>query len=224
MTPESEARCRELIDLLLETNRAFNLTAVREPEAAWTKHILDSLQALETGLFEETKSLIDIGAGAGFPGLPLALACPGLRLTSVEGTGKKCNFIREMLDHFGLPGESVNERAELLARNPKYRERFDVATARAVGNMSEVAEYCLPFVRVGGHVVLWRGRDAEREAQEVEEALDELGGFLTSVTPYELPGWEGTYYLVVIEKTNATPRIYPRGVGVPKARPLAAEL
>lgn len=215
-----ETRLKELVDVLLTANRQFNLTGIKIPEEAWVKHILDSLQGLETGLFDGEKSFVDIGAGAGFPGLPLALAQPGLRPTFLEATGKKCNFIRETAAHFGLKAKVVNERAEVVGHKSGHRASYDLATVRALGSVMEVAEYALPLVRVGGHVVLWRGKDAVAEAQDAELALDILGGALYDVQPYQLPELAMTYHLVILQKMGATPRTFPRSVGLPKAKPL----
>ncbi len=220
LLPETETRLRSLVEKMLEVNKTMNLTSIRDPNDAWNKHILDSLQGLETELFDENQSVVDVGSGAGFPGLPLAIAVKGMRVSLMDATGKKCRYLAQMNEEFGLKGEVINLRAEEAGHDPKYRQKFDIAIARAVGGFVEVAEYCLPLVKLGGHVVLWRGKDAEIEARNSEEALDELGGFLKDIVPYQIPGHEMTYYLVSIEKQNATPRNYPRSSGLPKKKPL----
>lgn len=220
MTEELESKLRELLARMLEVNKTMNLTAVRDPHDAWNKHILDSLQGLQTELFDENKSIIDVGSGAGFPGLPLGLAVKGMRVSLLDATAKKARYLKEQHEYFGLKGEILNARAEEIGHDPKYRAKFDIATARAVGGFVEVAEYCLPLVKLGGHVVLWRGKDAEAEAQNSEEALDELGGFLKDVCAYDIPGHELKYHLVTVEKQNATPKTYPRRSGLPKSKPL----
>lgn len=220
LAPESEARLRELVDRLLETNRQFNLTAVRDPGEAWQKHILDSLQGLQTGLFDGQVRVVDVGSGAGFPGLPLAITRPDARFTFIEATRKKCGFIQATSEHFGLKAQVINARAEEAGHEAKLRAQFEVATVRAVGSFMEVAEYCLPLVKVGGHVVLWRGKDAEAEAGDSELALDLLGGALQDVHPYELPGHPMQYHLVILYKHGQTPAKYPRRTGIPKSQPL----
>lgn len=220
LKPEIEARLRDLVDQLLVTNAQYNLTSIREPAEAWNKHILDSLQALDLEVFEEAQTAVDVGAGAGFPGLPLAIALPGVRFSFIEATRKKCAFIESMSQYFGLNANVINGRAEDVGHDKQYRQRFDVATARAVGSLMEVAEYCLPLVKVNGHVVLWRGKDAEAEARAAEIPLDLLGGSLVDIRPYELPGHELQYHLVVLNKLFETPMTYPRRVGIPKAKPL----
>ncbi|RYX83505.1 16S rRNA (guanine(527)-N(7))-methyltransferase RsmG [bacterium] len=222
MNPELETRLRALVAHLLEENQKFNLTGIKDPNDAWTKHVLDSLEGLDTELFDESQSVVDVGTGAGFPGLVLALARPQLSVSFLEATRKKCTFIEATAAKFEIKrARIINERAEDAGQSDRYRASFDVATARAVGSFAEVAELCLPLVRVGGSVALWRGENAEAEAQNAEEALDDLGGFLRDVRPYELPGLPTRYHMVTIEKVNDTPRDFPRRSGIPKQKPLA---
>ena len=221
LPPLLESNLRELIAQMLDYNTRVNLTSIRQPDAAWNKHILDSLQALQTRIFDGERSVIDVGAGAGFPGLPLAIARPGeLKLTFVESVNKKCEFIRQMNDRFNLNAVILNERAETLGQNYGYRAKYDIATARAVGGLTEVAELTLPFVAPHGYAVLWRGKDAESEAREWKWPLSRLGGVVQEVLPYELPGGEMTYHLTIIQKKSPTPKTFPRAVGVPKREPL----
>jgi len=221
MNPELETKLRELIDYLLEENKKFNLTGLKTFEDAWTKHVLDSLEGLETGLFDDSQTVVDVGSGAGFPGFVLALARPTVKMTFLEATRKKCVFIEAGVEKFGIQGARVlAERSEDAAQGNRLREKFDVAIARALGSFSEVAELCLPLVREGGFVVAWRGENAEREARLSEETLDELGGLLRDVRAYELPGLSTRYHLTTIEKVGQTPRQYPRRAGFPKLKPL----
>ena len=222
LAPAIEANLRELIADLLDYNTRVNLTSIREPDAAWNKHILDSLQGLTTRLFDGNLNVVDVGAGPGFPGLPLALARPGeLRLTFIESVGKKCEFIRQMNNKFRLGARIFNERAEIVGQDYRYRAKFDVATARAVGSLTEVAELTMPFVAPHGHAILWRGKDAESEAREFKWPLSRLGGVVQDVIPYQLPDSEMTYHLTIIQKKSPTPKTFPRAVGVPKKDPLS---
>ncbi len=220
MNPEIETRMRALVDEVLRVNQQLNLTSIREPDEAWTKHILDSLQGLQTGLFEGTKSVVDVGSGAGFPGLPLAIARPDLKVTLLESTRKKCDFLRETIQKFELNARILNERAETAAQNKVWRERYAVATVRAVGSLSEVCELTLPLVKVGGYAVLWRGQWAKEETQAARGVLKSLGGKLHSVTPYNLPAHPLQFHLVVLEKVASTPAKFPRREGLPKHQPL----
>ena len=220
LSPERVARLHQLLDEVLRVNQQFNLTAVREPEAAWNKHVLDSLQGLRTQLFEGHQSVIDVGSGAGFPGLALAIARPELKIRVLDATRKKCDFMQSASEQLQLNVKTINERAEDVGQNVVWRERFDVGTARAVGSLSEVCELVLPLVRVGGHAVLWRGSFAHEEAKTSNSAIKTLGGKLQNILPYHLPDNELTYHLIVIEKIARTPKTFPRRVGLPKQKPL----
>lgn len=214
------ALLRQLLDEVLLANRQFNLTAVRDPEDAWVKHIVDSLQGLQTSHFEAAQSVIDVGTGAGFPGLPLAIARPRLKLTLLEATGKKCAFLEAVSAKLGLHTTVLNARAEGAGQDERYRERFTVATARAVGSLSEVCELCLPLVEVGGHAVLWRGSKARAEVKESRRTVRKLGGEVSDVISYRLPGQGLDFHLVIIGKVAKTPAAFPRRVGLPKQKPL----
>jgi len=221
VAPERVEVLRALVAEVLRVNEQFNLTAVRDFDGAWTKHIEDSLRGLETGLFETRRKVIDIGAGAGFPGLALAAARPELRVTLLDSTRKKCDFIGATAKLLGLDAKAQCGRAEELGQSVVWRERFDVATARAVGGFAEVCELALPFVRKGGHLLLWRGSLAEEEVRSGANALAALGAApKPEIRPYSLPGFELRYHLVVIHKTRPTPAEFPRRIGIPKSKPL----
>jgi 16S rRNA (guanine527-N7)-methyltransferase len=220
MDTQNEPRQRELIEHLLRENQKFNLTSVREPGLAYIKHIEDSLQALQTGLFDEARRVIDVGCGAGFPGLPLAIARPQLHLIGLDSTRKKCDFVQETMRLFEIEGSVVCERAEVAGHDKALRDKCDIAVCRAVGSIGEVLELCAPFVGVGGHVVLWRGQDAPREVEEAKVALKKLSCAPVQVLGYELEQHETRYHLAVIEKTARTPSGYPRRVGLPKQKPI----
>lgn len=222
LAPERVAVLRALVEEVLRVNQQFNLTAVRDFHGAWTKHIEDSLQALPTNLLEGRKSLVDVGAGAGFPGLALAVARPDLRVTLFDSTRKKCDFMNSAAKLLELDARAQCGRAEEFGQNVVWRERFDLATARAVGNFSEVCELTLPLVKKGGHLLLWRGFAAREEVKNGAAMLKELGADASTVEirPYWLAGHDAAYHLVVIHKTGATPKMFPRRVGIPKAQPL----
>lgn len=213
---------RQLIEEVLRVNRQFNLTAVRDFDGAWIKHIIDSLQALPTGLLEGRKSLVDVGAGAGFPGLALAVARPDLRVQLLDSTRKKCDFIDATAKMLELNARAQCGRAEEFGQTVVWRERFDLATARAVGNFSEVCELTLPLVKTGGHLLLWRGVAAGEEVKNGGKMLKELGAdpHRVEIRPYTLPGHDIPYHLVVIPKVKNTPKMFPRRVGIPKSQPL----
>lgn len=206
---------------LLDWNTRFNLTAIRDPQEVHIKHFLDSLTCLLAMRETPIEQLIDVGTGAGFPGIPLKITLPNLQLTLVESVGKKADFCRHVVKILDLPGvEVVQERAETLGQNPDYRERYDWAVARAVAILPVLAEYLLPLVRVGGSMLAMKGESGPAEAHAAEHALKVLGGHLRQLMPVTLPGVVEERYLVVIDKVAATPDGYPRKVGIPAKRPL----
>jgi 16S rRNA (guanine527-N7)-methyltransferase len=220
LNPTLESRLRAYLDEVLRANAQSNLTAVRDPETAWTKHVLDSLEGLSTPLFEGEKKVIDIGSGAGFPGAILAIARPRLEVALLESIGKKCRFLETATAQHAPNARVLCARAEEAGHDPNLRERFDVGVARAVGSLSEVAELALPFAKVGGSLLLWRGQNAEAEIGEAKKALAALGGAARVLRSYRLPGHEITYHLVQVKKKKSTPPRYPRRVGLPKQKPL----
>jgi 16S rRNA (guanine527-N7)-methyltransferase len=224
VAPERQHLLRALIEEVLRVNQQFNLTAVRDPQEAWIKHVLDSLQGLQSGCFEGEHRVVDVGAGAGFPGLALAAARPNLHVTLMDSTRKKCDFMQATAQKLGLNAQALCERAEEVGQNPLHREQFDVATARAVGSLSEVCELTLPLLKVHGQLILWRGQNARRELLEAKKAIARLGGQASTredaLLPYSLPGHDLTYHIVVIHKVKPTPPQFPRRVGMPKQQPL----
>jgi 16S rRNA (guanine527-N7)-methyltransferase len=200
-------------------NERVNLTAITGEQEIATRHFLDSLRlALSWG--DAPLSLVDIGAGAGFPGLPLAILNPALRLTLVESVAKKTAFLQHMVALLGLPHVQVlATRAEALGQDNSHREQYDVVTARAVAELRVLAEYLLPLCRVGGRVLAPKGGVIDEELRAAEPAITKLGGRLAPVETVLLPGVEPRT-LVVIDKLAPTPPAYPRAVGVPARRPL----
>ncbi len=208
---------RELVDW----NAHFNLTAIRDPQEIHIKHFLDLLTCLLVLREKSIGRLIDIGTGAGFPGIPIKILYPKMQLTLVESVGKKAEFCRHVVRILDLQGvEVVQERAESLGQNPSHREQYDWAVARAVAILPVLAEFLLPFVRVGGSMLAMKGESGPAEAHSAERALRVLGGHLRQLLPVTLPGVAEERYLVVIDKVAATPNGYPRKVGIPSKRPL----
>lgn len=206
---------------LLEWNQKFNLTAIRDVEGIRAKHFLDSMSCSLAWREAPPRRLVDVGTGAGFPGIVLKILYPGMRLTLVESVGKKANFCRHIVQTLGLDGvEVLTARAEDVGRNPKHREKYDWAAARAVANLPVLAEYLLPLVRVGGGMLAQKGESGPAEAQAAENPLKLLGGCLRQLIPVELPGVAEERYLVVVDKSAATPPTYPRHVGIAAKRPL----
>jgi 16S rRNA (guanine527-N7)-methyltransferase len=213
---------RRYEQVLYEWNALFNLTAIRQPQEVRLKHFLDSLACLLALGDVSAVSMIDVGTGAGFPGLPLKIARPEMRLTLVESVGKKADFCRHLVSELGLVGvEVIQARAEEVGQSGEHREKHDWAISRAVATMPVLAEYLLPLVKVGGCALAMKGESGPAEAQEAEPAIRLLGGRSERAIPVELPGVGGKRYLVVVRKESATPSKYPRRTGVPAKRPLA---
>ncbi len=206
---------------LVDWNTRFNLTAIRTPQEVRTKHFLDSLTCLLALRDTPPDRLVDVGTGAGFPGIPLKIIYPKMALTLVESVGKKADFCRHVVHTLGLSGvEVVQDRAEVLGHFPAHREKYDWAVARAVAILPVLAEYLLPLVRVGGSMLAMKGESGPAEAHAAENALRLLGGHLRQLVPVTLPGVVEERYLVVIDKIAATPAAYPRRVGLPAKKPL----
>ncbi len=210
--------------LLVEWNEKFNLTAITDYEGAQVRHFLDSLSCLLAVKPDAPLSgarVIDVGTGAGFPGLPLKIFRPGIRLTLVEATAKKVRFLEHVVAQLHLEGVTVvHARAEELGQEPEHRERYDWALARAVADLPILAEFLLPFVRIGGRALAQKGEDAAAEVHRATYAIHQLGGHVRQLVPVELHGLAETRYLVLLDKVAATPARYPRRAGMPAKRPL----
>jgi 16S rRNA (guanine527-N7)-methyltransferase len=221
LTPKQLEQFSLYEKLLLEWNEKINLTAIRDVPGIRTKHFLDSLSVARVFAKAPPSCLIDVGTGAGFPGIPLKIIFPQIRLVLVESVGKKANFCQLVVDTLSLSGVEVQtNRAEELAHQPKFRERFDLVVARAVANMPILAEYLLPLVHVGGKMIAQKGVSAHEETQSATHALKILGGELETILPVELPGVSDERFLVVVKKVAATPPQYPRHAGLPVKKPL----
>jgi 16S rRNA (guanine527-N7)-methyltransferase len=203
---------------LLEWNKNFNLTSITDPEEIRIKHFEDSLTLLQT-IQLTNQSVIDVGAGAGFPGIPLRIVCPEIKLTLLEATGKKVEFLRHIISKLNLSDVKVMKgRAEDIAKEQK--EIFDIAVSRAVAKLNILCEYCLPFVKIGGLFVAFKEEKVEEEVEAAKKALEILGGKLKETKKVRLPDSDIIRSLVLIEKVSPTPAKYPRRAGMAKKRPL----
>ena len=212
-------------DELVTWNERFNLTAITDWKGVLIRHFLDSLSCLKAIPQAELAAgarLIDVGTGAGYPGIPLKIVCRGMRLTLLEATQKKVTFLEHLIGRLGLEDvRAIHARSEQLGQDPAHREQYDWVVARAVAKMPTLVEYLLPLAHVGGAILAQKGEDAAAEVQEAEKAIARLGGDVRQLVPVELRGLAETRYLVVVDKVAPSPEKFPRRPGMPKKRPLA---
>ncbi len=221
MTEEQLSAFETYFNMLIEWNEKMNLTAITDPKEAAVKHMLDSLSAWDNELFTEDMSLIDVGTGAGFPGIPLKIMHPGIKLTLLDSLKKRVGFLQAVTDALGLQDvQCIHGRAEESARQKGLRESFDGAVSRAVARMSIVSEYCIPFVKKGGVFAAMKGMKYGEENQEAQNAYRVLGAKELKVKPVKLPGLEDVRAVIYVKKTLETPKTYPRKAGTPEKRPL----
>ena len=208
-------------ELLVEWNEKINLTAITEPKEVAIKHMIDSITAYDENLFKDGTTVIDVGTGAGFPGLPLKIFCPEIKMTLMDSLNKRIKFLQTVVEELGLKDvECVHARAEEGARNKKYRESFDIAVSRAVARLPILCEYCLPFVKKGGHFIALKGMQYHDEAEEAAKAIKVMGGSRTEIRPVKLPELDDKRAVITITKTMPTPKNYPRKAGTPTKNPI----
>ncbi|MBU1026272.1 MAG: 16S rRNA (guanine(527)-N(7))-methyltransferase RsmG [Candidatus Margulisbacteria bacterium] len=208
---------------LLEWNKKFNLTAITDPEEVKVKHFEDSLSILRAIQLTH-ESVVDIGSGAGFPGIPLKINCPGIKLTLIEAKEKKVNFLKHIVSLLELNNTEIlwGRSEELLKqKQKKLREHFDVALARAIAELPILVEYALPFVKIGGIFIAMKSKGVEAEVKTAEKAIKTLGGRLKNIQEVRLPSLEIPRALVIIEKVSVTPSKFPRRPGMAAKKPLA---
>ena len=212
---KEEKKFEKYAKLLVEYNQKFNLTSICEEEEIYLKHFADSIFGAE---FINGNTLIDIGSGGGFPAIPLKIVCENVELTMMDATGKKCEFLKTVAKELELQNVTViNGRAEEYSIKNELRDSYDICTARAVARLNVLAEYCMPFVKVGGRFIAYKG-DAKEEIQEAENAIKALGGQIEEIKEFDLLNNKRT--IVVIKKVEKTNKLFPRKNGVIKKKPL----
>ena len=209
-------------EMLVEWNEVMNLTAITEYDEVMKKHFVDSISLCKAYDVTQNKTVIDVGTGAGFPGLALKIAFPNLKITLLDSLNKRINFLNEVIAALGLTGvETIHGRAEDFAKPGKCREKYDLCVSRAVSGLATLSEYCLPYVKVGGLFVSYKSGSVKEEAEAAEKAVKILGGKIRDIQYFDLPGSEIGRSLVIIEKVKNTPGKYPRKAGTPLREPLA---
>ncbi|MCI8509844.1 MAG: 16S rRNA (guanine(527)-N(7))-methyltransferase RsmG [Lachnospiraceae bacterium] len=212
-------------EMLVETNKVMNLTAITEIEEVITKHFIDSLALVEVypQLREEKSelSVLDLGTGAGFPGLPIKIVFPHLHIVLMDSLNKRVKFLQSVIDKLGLCDiHAIHGRAEEAARNAAYRESFDLCVSRAVANLATLSEYCMPFIKLGGKFISYKSADIEEEVNDAKKAIAVLGGKLNTVKNVTLPDSDIERSFVFIEKKKNTPKTYPRKAGTAQKEPI----
>lgn len=208
-------------EMLLDWNTRMNLTALTAPEDVAVKHIIDSLTAYDAALFDGARTLIDVGTGAGLPGIPLAVYAPHLTVTLLDALNKRVRFLTEVTAAMGLQNvRCIHARAEEAARTAEHRAAYDIAVSRAVARLPVLLEYTLPFVRVGGTLLALKGRAYAEEQKEARRATEVLGGGRITARPVHLSGLDDVRAILTVTKERQTPAAYPRGGGAPTRRPL----
>lgn len=207
------------MNLLIEWNEKMNLTAITEPKEIILKHFIDSITILK--YIDDNSKLVDVGTGAGFPGVPLSIMNPTLKITLVDSLNKRLIFLQEVVKELNLKNiEIVHARAEEFGQNKNYREKFDIATSRAVANLATLSEYLVPLVKIGGKIISMKASNAKEEINDAQKAIEVLGGKIEKIEEFDLPESDIGRTIIIIDKNKCTPAIYPRKAGTPAKEPI----
>ena len=206
---------------LIEKNKVMNLTAITEYEEVVDKHFIDSILLGSVKELFGKKRVIDVGTGAGFPGIPLKIVYPELEITLLDSLNKRVKFLNEVIEELGLTGiQAVHSRAEDLAQDAAYRQQYDICVSRAVANLATLSEYCIPFVKQGGYFISYKSTQIEEELKQAKKAVQVLGGTLEQVETVQIPGTTIERQFVMIRKTGTTPKKFPRKAGTASKTPI----
>ena len=214
----------QFYDLIVEWNKVMNLTAITDYKDVVEKHFLDSLSIERILKLDDIKAVMDVGTGAGFPGIPLKIIYPELKVTLLDSLNKRVKFLNEVIRQLELKNiDAIHGRAEDIGKNENYREKYDLCVSRAVANLATLSEYCMPFVRVGGVFVSYKSGDIDEEVLKSKKAISLFGGKIDEVVKFQLPGTDINRAFVKIKKIKGTPKKYPRKSGIPSKEPLYGE-
>ena len=220
MSDNQKKQFIQYYELLIEWNKVMNLTAITDLEDVIKKHFIDSLTIVKS-ICPKNKTIIDVGTGAGFPGIPIKIAFPETNIVLLDSLNKRINFLNEVINQLHLKEvRTIHGRAEDYGKNPEYREQFDLCVSRAVANLSSLSEYCIPFVKRDGCFVSYKSGRASNEMNSAQNAIKLLGGKIENVLEFNLPNSTMERTLIIIKKTLTTPKKYPRAAGKPSKEPL----
>lgn len=221
LTQKQLEQLKSFYEMLIEKNKVMNLTAITEWDEVVDKHFIDSISLVKAADLSGKKYLLDVGCGAGFPGIPLKIAFPELKIVLLDSLNKRIQFLNEVIESLSLKDiKALHGRAEDYAKRPEYREKFDLCVSRAVANMTTLSEYCIPYVKEGGYFISYKSGKVMEEIKEVDKALFLLGGKKEKILSFMLPQTEIERDFVVIKKIKKTPKKYPRKAGLPAKEPL----
>ena len=222
LTDKQVSQFIKFYEMLVEWNKVMNLTGITEYDEVVMKHFVDSLSIVKVNGFDNVTSIIDVGTGAGFPGIPLKIVFPEIKITLLDSLNKRIKFLNAVIDELELENiETIHGRAEDFSKKEDYREQYDLCVSRAVANLATLSEYCLPYVKTGGTFISYKSGTVQEEAEEAEKAINILGGQVKDITYFKLPDSEIDRSLVIINKKKSTPGKYPRKAGTPLKEPLS---